>query len=221
MNPSGRIPDTHAEAWSLLPFLINGRIAPDDREWVEHHVESCDECRRELDEQRPLANEMRDARLPGGFSEQRSFTKLWTRIEASEGAAPEEDSPSDRRSSVASRKTVRWLAAAVFVQAIGLALLGITALNHTESVSSDFRTVTNRESIASQPAVRLVFTSDTSVASVAEILAKYDLQLIAGPGSAGVFTAAVNEPSAERSAESIAAALRNDSHIQFAEPIEP
>ena len=40
---SSRIPDTHAEAWALLPWLANGRIAPEDREWVESHLGSA-EC---------------------------------------------------------------------------------------------------------------------------------------------------------------------------------
>ena len=31
---SPRIPDTHAEAWALLPWLANGRLAPEDaRGW--------------------------------------------------------------------------------------------------------------------------------------------------------------------------------------------
>ena len=47
-----RIPDTHAEAWALLPWHANGRISADDREWVEAHVAGCAECRAELASQR-------------------------------------------------------------------------------------------------------------------------------------------------------------------------
>lgn len=221
MSHSDRIPDTHAEAWSLLPFLVNGRIAPEDREWVEQHVQACDECKRELEEQRPLASEMREFELPAGFSEQRAFARLWTRIEASEEALPEESSTGGGAARVSSRRTVRWLAAAVFVQAIGLALLGVTALNNSETISSDFRTVTSaRHSLSGHPAVRLVFTADTSMTQVIEMLAAYDLQLIAGPGSAGVFTAAVQDPSNKRSVEAIAESLRRNPHVQFAEPVE-
>jgi len=45
---SARIPDTHAEAWALLPWLANGRLGAEDREWVEAHVAGCAECRAEL-----------------------------------------------------------------------------------------------------------------------------------------------------------------------------
>ena len=52
---SSRIPDTHAEAWALLPWLANGRIQASDREWVEAHVAGCEECRAEVAAQRKMA----------------------------------------------------------------------------------------------------------------------------------------------------------------------
>jgi hypothetical protein len=66
-----------------------------------------------------------------------------------------------------------------------------------------------------------VFASGTSIAQVTEILATYDLQLVAGPHGAGVFTAALNEVTNTRSAQSIAESLRQDSRVDFAEPVEP
>ena len=136
---SPRIPDTHAEAWALLPWLANGRLPASDREWVEAHVAQCAECRGELDAQRKVATQInRDtspdtAGTPGwtghgstGNDEQRSFNKLWARIEASESAAP---SASGTVGGFSSRtRTVRWLAAAVVVQGFGLALFGFNAL---------------------------------------------------------------------------------------------
>lgn len=220
MTQSGRMPDTHAEAWALLPFLANGRIAPEEREWVELHVQSCTDCRRELAEQQPLANQMRRAEPPFVSSEQRAFAKLWTRIEAAEGALPADEGAADLRAGrSAPRKTVRWLAAAVVVQAIGLALLGVTALNSRESASGDFRTVTSPATDRTGAAVRLVFAPDTSMAVVTEILSRHRLELVAGPGGAGVFTAAPVEESEEASVASIAAALREDAHVRFAEPL--
>jgi hypothetical protein len=220
MTQSGRIPDTHAEAWALLPFLVNGRIAAEDREWVELHVQSCEECRREIEAQRPLAQEMRDAEPPFTSSEQRAFAKLWTRIEASEAAVPSHEEPlAVRTSGTAPRRTVRWLAAAVIVQAIGLALLGVTALNNSEEASGDYGTVTSAEVQQLGPAVRLVFTNETSMADVTEILARNQLELIGGPRGAGVFTAALADASTGISAETIAIALRRDPHVQFAEPV--
>src|SRR6187402_363684 len=55
---SSRVPDTHAEAWALLPWLANGRLPASDREWVEAHVAQCAECRAELDAQRKVASQI-------------------------------------------------------------------------------------------------------------------------------------------------------------------
>ena len=79
---SPRIPDTHAEAWAMLPWLANGRLEASDREWVEAHVAQCADCRAELDAQRKIATHIqRDASPNTGSEEQRSFNKLWARIE--------------------------------------------------------------------------------------------------------------------------------------------
>lgn len=218
MTQSGRIPDTHAEAWALLPFLVNGRILPEDREWVELHLQFCEECQREFESQRPLAKHMRESELPFVASEQRAFSKLWTRIEAAETALPPEQESATSPAGVPPRRNVRWLAAAVVVQAIGLALLGITALNRSDESIAEFRTVTSSEELhSSGPAVRLVFTADTSIAQVTEILARHELELVGGPRGAGVFTAALG--TSDVSADTIAANLRRNPHVQFAEPI--
>jgi anti-sigma factor RsiW len=220
MTQSGRIPDTHAEAWALLPFLVNGRLTPEEREWVELHVQSCDECRREFDAQRPLARQMREAEVAFESAEQRAFAKLWTRIEASEGAMPvDEQAVSARATGTTPRRTVRWLAAAVVVQAIGLTLLGVTALNNSEEATGEFRTVTSAEVRLAGPAVRLMFTAETSMGDVTDILAKHGLELVRGPGSSGVFTAALADTAEGTTAESMAMMLRRDAHVQFAEPV--
>jgi len=216
MSESGRIPDTHAEAWVLLPFLVNGRLSDEDREWVEFHVSQCKECQRELGAQRPLAVEMRDAETPVTGSEQRAFNKLWTRIEAAEAAVPgANDAPATSVRRAPSR-TVRWLAAAAIVQAVGLGVLGLVAL---QGRGSDFRTVTDVPApVAGGAAVRLVFAPDTQIDSMAEVLGRYGLQIVSGPGQAGVFTAAL-PATARTTPASVAASLANDPHIRFAEPV--
>ena len=143
---SARIPDTHAEAWALLPWLANGRIAAADREWVEAHVQGCAECRAELAAQRLVASQVNReesaAPPPVGSDEQRSFNKLWARIEAAETVSM----PATGTTGVAvpvprSSRTVRWLAAAVVVQAIGLGVLGMSLRGNDGADADRFETV--------------------------------------------------------------------------------
>lgn len=220
MSESSRIPDTHAEAWALLPFLANGRMSPEDREWVELHLQSCAECRRELEEQRALAAHMREAPVPFEGSEQRAFNKLWARIEAAENAIPAATQPRDVAGAHGSSRTVRWLAAAVIVQAIGLATLGFATWNRSgQPPSAEFRTVTTTApQRQTGEAVRVVFAPETPVSEVNELLAGHGLEIVSGPGEAGVFTAALSGDSTQ-SAAAVASALESDSRVHFAQPV--
>ena len=51
---SSRIPDTHAEAWALLPWLANGRVQASDREWLEAHLAECEDCEVRIHEIRSV-----------------------------------------------------------------------------------------------------------------------------------------------------------------------
>lgn len=222
---SPRIPDTHAEAWALLPWLANGRIAPEDREWVDAHVLGCAECRAELAAQRLIAAQVnRDeaaAPRPAASDEQRSFNKLWARIEAAESVSV--DSSSGTGTAVTaprSARTVRWLAAAVVVQAIGLGVIGLALFGNSRN--SDFVTVSRVETPRTHaPAVRIVFAPDTSIATINTLLAHQGLSIVAGPGTSGNFTAelTVDAVASGASAQSVAAVISKDPNVTFAQPV--
>lgn len=215
---SPRIPDTHAEAWALLPWLANGRIDAGDREWVEAHVASCAECRAELAAQRMVATHMSrdDADASRANEEQKSFNKLWARIEAAESAAtPATGSIAGTGVSRASR-TVRWLAAAVVVQALGLGVLGMSALRGPE-----LETVAIPEARLNAPAVRIVFTPEASIDTVNTLLMHQGLSIVAGPGIQGNFTAVLSPDAVASgaSAESVAQVISKDPNVSFAQPV--
>lgn len=46
----------HETAHELLPWLLNGTLDPGERDEVRAHLESCEACRRELDETRQAMN---------------------------------------------------------------------------------------------------------------------------------------------------------------------
>lgn len=222
---SPRIPDTHAEAWALLPWLANGRIAADDREWVEAHVTGCAECRAELAAQRMVATQMSRADEPQAANEeQKSFNKLWARIEAAENATlPATGTLGGAGGSRASR-TVRWLAAAVVVQAIGLGVLGFGALqggNPDGDAAPGIVTVANPERRLNAPAVRIVFAPQASIDTVNTLLTHQGLSIVSGPGIQGNFTAELSPDAVASgaSAESVAQVISKDPNVSFAQPV--
>lgn len=223
---SSRIPDTHAEAWALLPWLANGRVAPEDREWVEAHVQGCAECRAELASQRLVASQVnRDETAspqPAASDEQRSFNKLWARIELAETATPATGTTGVAVPVPRSSRTVRWLAAAVVVQAIGLGVLGV-AFNSNRGATDTIHTVSDPEPAArlNAPTVRLVFAPEASMGTINTLLTHQGLTIVEGPGNVGNFTAELSADAVASgaSAETVAAVMSKDPNVTFAEPI--
>jgi anti-sigma factor RsiW len=220
---SPRVPDTHAEAWALLPWLANGRLPAPDREWVEAHVAQCADCRGELEAQRKVATQINRDVSPdsGGTDEQRSFNKLWARIEASEAAAPQAGNVAGSVGASRSSRTVRWLAAAVVIQGIGLALFGINSMRANTSTGG-FVTVSDVPAQRlNAPAIRLVFAPQASMSSINTMLTHQDLSIVSGPGTAGNFTAELSADAVASgaSAESVAAVLSKDPNVTFAQPV--
>jgi anti-sigma factor RsiW len=223
---SPRIPDTHAEAWALLPWLANGRLQAADREWVEAHVAECAECRGELASQRKVATAMNSDASPAGTDsdEQRSFNKLWARIEASESASLPA-SAAARGITPASRtsRTVRWLAAAVVIQGFGLALFGFNALR-SNAPANVFKTVADPDPATRRdaaPAVRIVFAPQASVDTINTLLTHQGLSIVSGPGTSGNFTAELSAEAVASgaSADSVAAVISKDPNVSFAQPV--
>jgi len=216
---SPRIPDTHAEAWAMLPWLANGRLEASDREWVEAHVAQCADCRGELEAQRKIATQIQRQASPNtGSEEQRSFNKLWARIEASEAATPAASAAVGGQPSRTSR-TVRWLVAAVVVQGVGLALFGFNAMQND---SSRFVTVADAPTERlNAPAVRLVFAANASMADINTLLTHQGLSIVSGPGTSGNFTAelSVDAVASGASADSVAAVISKDPNVTFAQPV--
>ena len=222
---SPRIPDTHAEAWALLPWLANGRIGLPDREWVEAHVQSCSGCRAEFTAQRELAERMNragDLAEPAEREvEQRSFDKLWARVEASDAALKNSGVAGPLPAGSRRARTVRWLAAAVIVQAIGLGVLGMAALRSNNPPVNGYTTVATAEPARKAPALRIVFAPEAPVAHINTLLAHQGLTIVAGPGLSGNFTAELSADAVASgaTAESVAAVISKDPNVSFAQPV--
>jgi Putative zinc-finger len=221
---SSRVPDTHAEAWALLPWVANGRLPDEDREWVEAHVQGCADCRAELAAQRlvvsQVARDIAGAPHAAGSEEQQSFNKLWARIEAAESASKTAAGSTSAPAAPRSSRTVRWLAAAVVVQALGLGVLGL-ALRNGQSAVATFKTVASVEPRLNAPAVRLVFAPGASIGTVNTLLTHQGLSLVSGPGTSGNYTAELSADAVASgaSAESVAAVMAKDPNVAFAQPI--
>jgi predicted anti-sigma-YlaC factor YlaD len=233
--------DAHLECEELLPWLVNGTLAANDRARIEQHLADCAECRAELAQEQDLHRRM-SAEDRVAYSPAASFEKLWSRIEELEREVPAAAAGADGASALADDASARahatpiplhgrrvphrgrsytlsrWLAAAVVVQAIALGWLATQLGTRHAGPPWVYRTVTTPAAYdPALPRFRVVFASQATVADQQDVLARRGLVIVGGPSLAGVFVVAPAEPSALENAAPLLAELRAEKSVRYAE----
>jgi len=203
----------HREVWDLLPWLANGTLDEAQVRRCEIHMQKCSDCAREFEAQQALQQELQAAPAVS-HTPHASFRKLMAQIEADEVPAPTVEAIA------APPRRVRWLAAAVIVQTVGLISLAsfMTWKLHEIREQPRYTTLSSAPAtLVRGPVARVVFDNSVSVAEVAGLLHTYDAQIIAGPTEAGVYTLLFAQQQDERSLSESVAHMRDNPHVRFAE----
>lgn len=208
----------------MLPWYVNGTLTPDDAARVEAHLASCASCASDARAQARLRSLLR-APAPVEYAPSAGLRKLLTRIEEVEREYPESGAeiPRDRASRRTGSRAVRWLVAAVVVQAVGLAAIGASQLWPPQGGESSptYRTLTSSATTAHDAQrFRVVFEQTMTLAELGDLLRVHRLTIVAGPSESGILTLALPEPDPALES-SVLASLRADAHVRFAEPVAP
>lgn len=217
----------HARAELVIPWLANGSLPEEAEPLVRQHIATCQECRADYEEQLRVCQAMR-TEGPLVFAAESSYQKLRARIQntATDREPPEaaaELAPSQAMYAV--RRTppvVRWLAAAVILQAFAM---GLGAwIWHSSGIASGARYVTltsESPSYDTGPRVRVLFKTDLTVGALQTVLQGAGAHIVDGPTDGNVYTLGFAPPPAARAAlEQRVAALRANPAILFAQPIQ-
>ncbi len=222
------------EAARLLPWYVVGRLEAGDSERVVRHLERCPICRDDLAHERGL-RALLNSESSLQYAPQPGLAKTLARIDELEREAPATltDAPPQAAAGAAAASSTReppakrigatrWLAAAVFVQAVALGALG-TALFHRSGEAGrepNYTTLSLVEPTKVPGAhIRAVFSPSLSVVELKALLADNALTIVAGPSDANAYTLALTDAHApERGLERTIAALRGDARVLFAEP---
>lgn len=219
----------HDQAFPLLSWLANGTLTDEPARAVREHLSHCAECRAEYAAQVRLAQTMReDGSGDVLFPAEASFQKLLGRIDG-EPASPSLVAPALGPTLPSARavrlrllpgRTVRWLAAAVIVEALGLGF-AVWALQTQSRAAASYVTLsTPAPAYGSGSYVRVVFEPGLTLADLQQLLKGIGARVVDGPSPAGVFTLGFTNPVAtDMELEKRAAALRADPHVRFAEPL--
>jgi hypothetical protein len=216
----------HARAELLIPWLANGSLPEEAEPAVRQHIADCAECRADYEEQLRVCDAMR-ADGPLVFAAESSYQKLLTRLQNPEAGRqfPEEEAelpPSRATPPFRHAPVVRWLAAAVVLQAFALGVGAWVWHGSVISRNAAYTTLTSTSpSYDSGPRVRILFRTSLSIGALQRVLQGAGAHIIDGPADGNVYTLGFAHPPHSRAAlEQRVAALRANPAVLFAEPVQ-
>ena len=212
----------HRRAWEVIPWVVNGSANAAQRRLLDAHLSGCDDCRFELARQRELQSAIASEPPPGVGDVDTGLQRLFARIDsASEDgqAAPSGVKGRESRRAAASGLTA-WLTAAVVVEALALALLGVGLLLRADPAPG-YVTLSNNGAAQRGATIRIVPAPSLRIDDLQRLLRPLDLQVVAGPNSVGAYDLAPQAAPAEPPVRELQiATLRADPGLRLVEPID-
>lgn len=216
----------HTRAELVIPWLANGSLSADAESPVRQHIASCPECSADYEEQMRVCQAMR-TEGPLVFAAESSYQKLLTRIQKTDtGREPPEATelaPPETTYATRASPVVRWLAAAVILQAFAIGV-GAWIWHSSGATVSGARYVTltsESPSYNSGPRVRVLFRTDLTVGALQTVLQGAGAHIIDGPADGNVYTLGFAPPPDSPAAlEKRITALRANPAILFAQPVQ-
>ncbi|UXA49417.1 zf-HC2 domain-containing protein [Xanthomonas prunicola] len=203
-----------SHAWELMPAVLLDSATEEENTWLIAHVAKCASCSAEFAQQ----NRLRQAlALPSAvkLDPNAGLQRLLGRLDAPEQHTEPKRVPTARRSG---SWTVRALAAAALVQAIGLGVMGVKLAS--PAPSHDYRTLSSATALPMpQGAIRVVPDAKMTVADWDQLLHAQQLQVVGGPNDMGAYTVvpAAPQPPAQPQPQQTVQQLRATPGIRLAE----
>jgi hypothetical protein len=215
----------HARAELIIPWLANGSLPAEAEPAVRQHIEACPECRADYEEQLRVCDAMR-ADGPLVFAAESSYQKLLTRLQNPEAGRHSPDEEADLPYSRAApplrqaSPAVRWLAAAVILQAFALGA-GAWVWHGSTARHGGYATLTSSSpSYDSGPRVRVLFRTTLSIGNLQNVLQGVGAHIVDGPADGNVYTLGFAQAHSGAALEQRVAALRANPAVLFAEPVQ-
>ncbi len=216
----------HRRTWDLIPWVVNDTAPEAERQAVQAHLESCADCRQELEFQRQLQAAMGQQGVAEVDIDARdSWRRLRSRLDSASGPTAAVRG-ARRHPHRGGRGGMSWLIAAMVVQAIGLGALGAawwsrpsTPVAVPAGYAAVYRTLSAPEAVVPTATIRAVFAPELTMAQLQAVLAAARLQVRAGPDEVGVWTLGPAGDSNRAATEAALRELRASSQVRFAEAL--
>ena len=194
----------HDQVQRLLPWLINGTLAPEEVAMLESHLEECAECRAELQAERQLAREFASLQVEPDSD--------WASIEESGDA----ERPTIIRPDAWWRRKVpaSWAVAGPLAAAAAMALVFIN-VGPPQPVDQKYHALGAATAPRSANVV-VLFESESREKDLRAALDAADARLVDGPTETGAYLLFVDGNKREQALKT----LRDSNAIALAEPID-
>jgi hypothetical protein len=214
----------HRRLWESIPWVINESASESERAHLEEHLNTCADCRNEYAFHLKLQAGIQDE-ITAPPDVEASFARLLARIEAESDSSAMTPLVAHTEAMTAVAGQARWmrfLVAAVVVQAIGLAVLGYAALRASSAPTETYEVLSNPSSSPAAAMIRLVPSPEMKVEELQRLLDASGLRIVDSRGGADVlYTLAPKsaDPKLGFDARAAISALRKHSQILLVEPI--
>lgn len=208
----------HAEFSALIPWYVNDTIDDWQRKGLEAHLSQCAACRRDLQLERRVYDEM--TANPGiEYMPAPSLKRLHSRLDALDAAG----APTDVELPPAQpdRRETPWkslMAASVVMVALTLGVFAVDRRFNAPASPKHYHTVTSATPRAPDEVIRAVFAPTITLVELQAILDESQLRIVAGPTEAGVYSLAANS---DRAVMTSLESLRRHAAVRFAESTQP
>lgn len=213
----------HQAVQELLPWHASGQLAPDEAQRVQEHLQTCVECRRDLEWERELRAQAAAAAdtLPEGVDMERALARLMPALGPQEHSAPESlptpivgadaGKVSWWRAAAANQPSwLRWTVAAQWVAIVGLGAL----LLRPDGEPAPYRVLGSAVSNGGNLVV--IFQPDTTERELRRILQAQGARVVDGPTVTDAYLLNVPAGGRERALQS----LRADPAVKLAEALD-
>ena len=193
-------PSVHETCWEILPWYVNGSLQEEERLRVEQHLATCPYCRQEV----TSLQQFQDRLLEYDASAQQqalAFNRLMQRIKQPGAAVPDSGSQPTGKTGINNRLATLWsaLRQSNMAYAVTAALLAGVVVGLLIPQQTDQRIYTTLS--ATQPyqegrlSVHVIFKPQTPELEIRKLLHHYHATVIAGPGTNGIYTLAIDKRS--------------------------
>jgi len=198
--------DPHRETRDLMPWLITGRLEPEEQARVEAHLAGCEDCSRELAGERALAGELAELPIATGIG----WAAMRDRLDAAARQASFVPAPPP----VPRRVTIRQIGTILAAQAALLAA-AVTITLKVEAPIAWYHALGSASAAAGGNAI-IVFRPDARESDISRLLKANDARLVDGPTAANAYV--LHIPDAARTP--VLDRLRSNAAVVLAEPLD-